>query len=56
MKARIQNGYVVEILQAIPGFTIEQCYHPDILAQCVDAGDLKVGDAYPPIQPENTTE
>ena len=36
MKARIVNGTVVEILTPISGFSIEQCFHPSILAQCVD--------------------
>jgi hypothetical protein len=36
MKARIVNDTVVEILTPISGFSIEQCFHPSILAQCVD--------------------
>ena len=56
MKARIQNGVVVEILTPISGFTIEQCFHPEILAQCVDLFEgIKVGDVYPPIVEETTT-
>lgn len=52
MKARIQNGVVVEILEALPGFALEDCFHPSILAQCVDAENLKVGDAYSPPAPQ----
>ena len=48
MKARIHNGHVVEILTPIEGFKIEDCFHADVLDQCVDAGDLKIGDKYPP--------
>jgi hypothetical protein len=32
--ARIQNDTVVEILQQVPGFTVQQCFHPNILAMC----------------------
>jgi hypothetical protein len=32
MQARLLNRTVVEILNAVPGFSIEQCFHPDILA------------------------
>ncbi len=37
MKVRVQNDVVVEILQPIPGFSIEQSFHPDLLATCFDA-------------------
>lgn len=30
--ARIQNGTVVELLVAPEGFSIQQCFHPDVLA------------------------
>jgi len=36
MKLRVENNVVVEILQAIPGFSIEQSFHPDLLSQCFD--------------------
>jgi hypothetical protein len=36
MKARIQNGIIVEFLKAVEGFQIYECFHPDILAQCID--------------------
>jgi hypothetical protein len=50
MKARIQNGFVVEILTPVAGFTIDQCFHADIIAQCVDVSEgMKVGDVYPPV-------
>ena len=48
MKARIVDGIVYEILIPVPGHSLEECFHPDLLAQCVDVGDLKVGDKYPP--------
>lgn len=44
MKARIVNDAVVEILTAVPGYLIEDCFHPNILAQCVDVPeDAQVG-------------
>jgi len=53
MKARIQDGIVVEILQAVPGHSIEECFHPSILAQCVDyAEGMEVGKPFPvPAEP-----
>jgi hypothetical protein len=57
MKARIQSGYVIEILTAIEGFTIDQCFHPDIIAQCVDVTEgMKVGDVYPAVVEEVVVE
>jgi hypothetical protein len=57
MKARIVNGVVAEILVPVAGFRIEDCFHPDILAQCVDATEgMKAGDAYPPVVEETTAE
>ncbi len=32
--ARIQNNTVLEILEQVPGFTVEQCFHPSIIAMC----------------------
>ncbi len=50
MKARIQNNIVAEILTPIDGHAIEDCFHPSILAQCVDVTTgMKVGDVYPPV-------
>lgn len=44
MKARIVNDTVVEILTAIPGYAIEDCFHSSILAQCEDVSDeVQVG-------------
>lgn len=36
MRARLVNRTVVEILNAVPGFTVEQCFHPDIIAASVE--------------------
>ncbi len=33
--AKLTNNQVTEILVAIDGFTIEQCFHPDILKDAV---------------------
>jgi uncharacterized protein (DUF2236 family) len=58
MKARIVNGVIVEILSPLPGFTIEQCFHPAVLAGCIDHEDgMVVGEPWPrvapsPVQPE----
>jgi len=53
MKARIQNGHVVEILVALPGHAFDACFHSELLEQCVDVGNLKVGDPWPPVaEPE----
>jgi hypothetical protein len=35
MYARIHNGAVVEICVPIEGFTIEQCFHPDLVDKMV---------------------
>ena len=57
MKARIQNNKVVEILVPIAGYRIEDCFHPDILAQCVDVTDgMQVGDVYTPPVVEEVVE
>lgn len=49
MKARIVDGVVVEILSPLPGFTIEQCFHPAVLAGCVDYEDgMVIGEPWPP--------
>lgn len=47
MKARILDGKVIEILNPIAGFSIEECFHSSILSQCVDVpDDAQVGDDY----------
>ena len=38
---------MVEILSAVPGFSVEQCFHPDIIAASVDApDDVELGWVY----------
>lgn len=37
MRVRLVNRTVAEILNAVPGFTVEQCFHPDIIAASVVA-------------------
>lgn len=37
--ARIIDGAVMEVLKPIDGFDISDCFHPDILADCVPCGD-----------------
>lgn len=36
MRVRLINQTVVEILNAVPGFSVEQCFHPDIIAASVE--------------------
>lgn len=36
MRVRLVNQTVVEILNAVPGFSVEQCFHPDIIAASVE--------------------
>jgi len=57
MKARIQNGIVVEFLSAIPGHSIEECFHPSILAGCVDYVEgMLIGEPIPEIVVEAVEE
>jgi hypothetical protein len=37
--ARIQDGYVVEICIPIDGFSIEQCFHADLVDKMVACSD-----------------
>lgn len=37
--ARINDGTVMEVLKPIDGFDISDCFHPDILADCLPCGD-----------------
>ena len=36
MRVRLVNQTVVEILNAVPGFSVEQCFHPQIIAASVE--------------------
>jgi hypothetical protein len=36
MKSRLVDNTIIEILQPVVGHRIEDCFHADILAQCVD--------------------
>jgi hypothetical protein len=45
--ARIVDGKIAEILNPIPGFTLSECFHPDVLSQCQQVADeAQVGDDY----------
>lgn len=39
MLARIENNVVSEILTPRDGFTVAQCFHKDLIAQCVEIPD-----------------
>ena len=56
--ARITDGIVVEFLVAPSGFSLAQCFHPDILAQCVElSDDAQIGDTYTaPVVEETVVE
>jgi hypothetical protein len=43
MKARVVDNQIVEILKPVPGHRIEECFHSDILNQCVDGDDSMLG-------------
>ncbi len=36
MRVRLVNQTVVEILNAVPGFSVEQCFHPNIITASVE--------------------
>ena len=36
---RVQNNVVVEIMVPVKGFTLEECFHPDIIAMCETVDD-----------------
>ena len=47
MYARIHNGVVLEICIPIEGFTIEQCFHPDLTDQMIPCSpEVKQGWLY----------
>jgi len=42
--ARVHNNVVVEILTPVDGFSIEDCFHPDILDKTITVGsDVEQG-------------
>jgi hypothetical protein len=55
--ARITDSIVVEFLVAPSGFSLNQCFHPDILAHCVEMPDsAQIGDTYTPPVVETPVE
>ena len=68
MRARIENGVVVEFLSPVGDHPIEDCFHPSILAQCVPYVEgmvigepvpevvVEVAEASPEPTPEPTPE
>lgn len=58
--ARINDGIVVDILRPIPGFSIEECFHADLLSSAIPvADDVQVGWIVTPdgiVPPEPTPE
>lgn len=50
MRVRIKDGIVIEILQPISGFALEDCFHPDLLLNTVEVdSDVTIGSPWPPI-------
>ena len=45
--ARIQDGVVAEIIEITDGPTLEERYHPDIVAQCVTLKGAQVQNVTP---------
>lgn len=46
-KIRVENGIVVEIVEAVKGFKLSQCYHADFLSKCIDfQGGVEIGMLY----------
>jgi len=42
--ARITDGVIGDVIVPLDGFTIEECFHPDVLAQYVAVdGDVQPG-------------
>lgn len=57
MKARIENGVVVEFLSPIGNHPIEECFHPSILAQCVPYVEgMVIGEPVPEVVPQPVEE
>ena len=60
--ARITDGIVGDVIVPIDGFRIEECFHPDLLAQYVTvSGDVQPGwivteDGIVPPEPEAEPE
>ena len=47
--ARIQDNTVVEIVKPVEGFSIQQCFHPDLLKNIIPCSDdVQSGWAYKP--------
>lgn len=45
--ARIQDNTVAEIVKPVDGFSIQQCFHPDLLKNIVSCSEeVKVGWSY----------
>lgn len=49
--ARILEGKVVEFLEPVPGFSLDQCFTSDIIASCAAVPDeTLLGDDWPPVE------
>jgi hypothetical protein len=47
--ARIQDNTVVEIVKPVNGFSLQQCFHPDLLKNVISCPDeVQAGWAYKP--------
>ena len=48
---RVNDGIIVEVLTAHSGFSLSECFHPDILAQTIQVDDdVQVGDPIPVVE------
>ena len=40
---KIENNIVVNVLEPIAGFDITECFHPQVLASCVQVEEAEIG-------------
>lgn len=40
---KVENNVVVNVLEPIVGFDITECFHPQVLASCVQVEEAEIG-------------
>lgn len=40
---KVENNVVVNVLEPIDGFDITECFHPQVLASCVQVEEAEIG-------------